>query len=263
MDSPAPAKAKAPSAASAPSARQDEAYDPREYWEGRLTAHCDLRGTGHVSFGKAYNDWLYRAKRRTLERAVADLAINDATVLDVGSGTGYFVDWYLRRGARVTGIDITHRSIELLRRNFPGDFRVLDIAMIDAPRQGSFDIVNVWDVFYHIVDDEGFGRALRFAAESVCPGGALLATDRLCATSDERIAEHVRLRCLATYENVLGDYGFELAGVHFLFRWLNRYITLPLLDGRLGWLYYWLDGRERTIPRDSLCLGVWRRSASS
>lgn len=238
-------------------------YDAKAYWEGRLARHGGLRGTGHISFGEGYNEWLYRAKRRTLERAFADIAIGGKSVLDVGCGTGFFVDWYLGRGARVCGIDISAGTVEVLKKRLAAEFRVVDISDPDADLPGTFDIVNVWDVMYHVVDGAAFDRALRFVCDRVGPGGLLLVTDRFGAASDALLAPHVRTRCLKTYQDVLAASGFEFAGLHFMFRWLNRYVTLPPIDSRLGRLYYWLDGRESSIPADNVSLGVWRRIVSS
>jgi SAM-dependent methyltransferase len=239
------------------------AYDPKAYWEARLASHGGLRGTGHISFGETYNQWLYRAKRRTLEGALANVTIRDKQVLDVGCGNGYFVDWYLGHGATVSGLDIAERSIEALKRRQGGDFRVLDISAPEVEPPGRYDIVNVWDVLYHVVDEAGFRRALRLIGSSVRENGFLLITDRFGAANDDLRAGHVRMRCLATYQALLPALGFEFVGLKFLFRWLNRYVSLPAIDGRLGRFYYWLDGRCSTPASNNLSLGVWRRITSS
>jgi SAM-dependent methyltransferase len=235
-------------------------YVPRDYWQSRLTAHHNLRGVGHLGFGKSYNEWLYRAKARTLEAALAGCDVRDKAVLDVGCGTGFFVDWYGSRGASVSGVDITDRSIESLRARFPGDFRVQDIGSPDARPSGTFDIVNVWDVLYHVTDEEAHRRAVRYIADATRPDGLLLFTDTLGANEAHQAADHVRFRPLSTYRSLLEPLGFELRGLKFLYRWLNRRVTLQRLDGALGRFYFWLDGLETQIPRDNLSLGIWRRA---
>ncbi len=238
-------------------------YDPKEYWDARLAQHAGLRGTGHISFAEGYNRWLYRAKERALLRALGDRPLRDRKVLDVGCGNGHFVRWYRDRGAQVTGADISATGIEQLKKTYPGEYHVMDVSAAEAKPIGSFDVVNVWDVMYHIVDDNAFERALRFIASNVGPSGLLLMTDRLEAPADARAAEHVRMRCLRTYQRLLTGSGLDLVGRQFLYRWLNRYVTVPVVDSRLGRFYYWLDGRETSIPTDNLSLGVWRRIVSS
>jgi SAM-dependent methyltransferase len=238
-------------------------YDPKAYWDARLAQHSALRATGHISFGEGYNKWLYRAKERALERALAGRPLRGAEVLDVGCGNGYFVRWYREQGARVTGVDISPTGIERLRREYPGTYHLMDLSQASGAALGSFDVVNVWDVMYHIVDDAAFERALRYIASNVAPGGLLLVTDRMEANGDERVADHVRMRCLASHQRVLSGSGLELVSVQFLYRWLNRYVSHPLVDSRLGRFYYWLDGRGTRVPADNLSLGVWRRTISS
>src|SRR6266566_775311 len=101
-------------------------YDPRLYWEERLRNHFNSRGVGHIGFSERYNYWLYRRKRECIETALRRVSLIGKDVLDVGCGTGFFVDWYLNKGAQVSGIDITEVSIERLRRDFPGEFRTQD-----------------------------------------------------------------------------------------------------------------------------------------
>lgn len=235
------------------------AYDPKAYWESRLAAQQGLRGVGHISFGERYNEWLYRAKRRTLESALREIPLTGKTVLDVGAGTGYFVQWYIGRGARVCGVDIAQNAVERLRQLYDGDFRVADISAPHAPELGEYDVVNVWDVMYHIVDNDAFERALRFLVARVRRGGSLLITDRLGAPTDSLEAAHVRMRCQNTYQTTLASFGMEFIGLRFLYHWLNRHVFRPAIDSRLGPVFYWLDGNVSRIPADNLSLGLWRR----
>ncbi|MFL6605719.1 MAG: class I SAM-dependent methyltransferase [Steroidobacteraceae bacterium] len=237
-------------------------YDPASYWNARVLRHGGLRGTGHISYGENYNRWVYRAKDRALRRVMTDRPIAGCNVLDVGCGGGYFVDWYVSRGARLTGIDISAHNIEKLRARGVGSFHVMDVSAVDARPLGLFDIVNVWDVLYHIVDDDAFERALRFIVTNVECEGLLLISDQLGASTDTRPAEHVRLRCLRTYLRVLSDLGFRLVTQQFVYRWLNRHVSIQTVDSQLGRFYYWLDGRETALPPDNVSLGVWQRTHS-
>lgn len=241
----------------------NDRYDPKPYWEERLSRHSGLRGVGHISFGERYNQWLYRAKDRALSRALDESSIAGLDVLDVGCGTGYFVDWYAARGARVSGLDLTEASVARLRLRHSGDFRVLDIGAPDAAPSDRYDVVNVWDVMYHIVDEAAFLRGLRFIAGSVRQGGLLLISDRLAAPGDLQVAEHVRMRCLESYRARLEDLGLEFVGLTFLYKWLNRYVSLPIVDSMFGRFYFWLDGRRSSPAADNISLGLWRRRTSS
>jgi 2-polyprenyl-3-methyl-5-hydroxy-6-metoxy-1,4-benzoquinol methylase len=238
-------------------------YEPKTYWEERLSRHGGLRGTGHISFSESYNQWLYKAKERALSSVLGDFDLRGRKVLDVGCGTGYFARLYARRGARVSGVDIARSNIDRLRASQEGDFRMLDISEPDTVPFDTFDVATAWDVLYHVVDDGAFRNALRFIATSIAPGGLFLASDRLAASTDACPAAHVKMRCLASYEAPMHELGFKLERVGFLYGLLNRYVTLPQLDSLAAPIYFWLDGLRSTPAADNLCLGVWRRTTSS
>src|SRR5207247_11416024 len=82
-----------------------------------------------------------------LERALARAGVTLAgrRVLDVGCGTGFFTDFYLRRGATVTGLDITTTSVERLRQRFP-DARFVLADVSESVPDERFDLVNAFDV---------------------------------------------------------------------------------------------------------------------
>src|SRR5205823_4921011 len=146
----------------------------------------------------AYNLACYTLRREVLERALtgAGISLEGRTVLDVGCGTGFFTRYYVERGARVTGLDIAAVSIERLRERFPqARFILSDVS--EAALAERFDIVNAFDVLYHITDDQRWEAALRNLAEAVAPGGVLLVTDRF--SKFRRFAEHNRPRTLDDY----------------------------------------------------------------
>jgi SAM-dependent methyltransferase len=161
-------------------------------------------------------------------------------VLDVGCGTGFFTSYYVGRGAQVTGIDIAPTSIATLSGRFPqARFVLADVG--EQPVEGRFDLVNAFDVLYHITDDTRWERAVRHLAAAVEPGGLLLLTD---AFSDAPgLAEHNRMRPLARYRDLLTASGLEagaLRATHVLlnrdlgaFRFLNRLPTLLLAMDRM------------------------------
>jgi SAM-dependent methyltransferase len=232
-------------------------YDPKRYWEARLSKSFSLKGVGHIGFSDRYNRWLYHRKDKCLTAALSATDLRGTRVLDVGCGTGFFVQWYRARGADVSGIDITNVSIERLKQRFGDQFSVQDIS--DPAYQPSqlFDIVNMWDVMYHIVAPDAFERALSNLARSLKPGGLLLLTDWFGAADDVRVADHVQGRCLQTYKARLIPKGFHLVGINSLYHLLNR-PHLRRVDNYLGWLYYALDNKRTDVATDNISLGVWQ-----
>ena len=87
----------------------------------------------------------------------------DARVLDVGSGTGFYVALWRELGVRpVTGSDITAKAVGKLRAAFPDDeFVRFDVGGEELPLpESSFDLISAFDVLFHVTDDARFRRAL-------------------------------------------------------------------------------------------------------
>lgn len=109
------------------------AFDAGKYWEARLAGRYTFQGVGYSSLGRAYNSWMYRVRKYVFRRLIAslDLDLKNTSVLDVGSGTGFYIEQWKRLKVRsVTGVDITHTAVENLKRRFPeDDFYQADIGI--------------------------------------------------------------------------------------------------------------------------------------
>jgi SAM-dependent methyltransferase len=196
-------------------------YSPREFWDRRLSEQFDLRGTGETGLSLTYNRACYELRREVLERALREARTEPAgrRVLDVGCGTGFFTAWYVAHGAQVTGVDIAPTSVERLQKQFPAaKFVLADIGETDL--EGSWDLVNAFDVLYHIVDDARWEAAVRRLAQAVAPGGLLLVTDTFAPLG--AIAEHNRMRPMDAYRRILDPLGFGPGRVYPTHVLLNR-----------------------------------------
>src|SRR6185369_12157083 len=86
-----------------------------------------------------------------------------------------------------------------------------------------YDLVNAFDVLYHITDEARWERAVRSLADAVAPGGLLLLTDTFPPAS-HRIpeAEHNRMRPLEKYEPILKGAGLTVRSIRPTHVLLNR-----------------------------------------
>jgi len=217
-------------------------YRPKEFWEQRLAEQFDLRGTGETGLSLAYNRACYSLRAEVLTAALARAGVSPsgARVLDVGCGTGFWTEYYSARGARYTGVDIAQVSVDRLAARYPAQrFVCADVS--EGVPAGPYDLVNVFDVLYHVTDDARWQAALRHLAGAVAPGGLLLVTDVFADRG--RLAEHNVMRPLNRYVEVLSGQGLtreQLVPTHVLlnrhlgpWRFLNRAPGLLLAADRM------------------------------
>lgn len=173
-------------------------FDPRHYWEDRLRGEFSLAGVGYARLGRRFNAAMYRIRGEVFDRAVARHLgpTLSGTVVDVGSGTGFYVDRWQRLGAAVVGVDLTEVAVERLRARFPStEFLQADIGA-DLTENlerlvGRVDVVSAFDVLFHIVDDARYARALSNISRLLRPGGLFFWSDNFIRRPTIRVAHQV------------------------------------------------------------------------
>lgn len=156
-----------------------------EYWEKRLARWPGLEGVGYTGLGLPYNQWQYRLRKRIFLRNMLSMGVHfrQSAVLDVGSGTGFWLEAWRSLGVRrLTGSDITSVATNNLRTRFP-DVRIvkLDISAPDIadPGDTQYDIVSAFDMLYHITSDRGFASALENVDRLLKPNGFFVFTENM------------------------------------------------------------------------------------
>jgi SAM-dependent methyltransferase len=177
------------------------------YWERRLADSGSLGAVGWLGLGEPFNAWMYRVRRRLFLRRVRPL-VNAPEVLDIGSGTGFYVERWRELGAKsIVGSDITDTAVERLRARFPEhEFRRLDIG--GDVNLGRFDAVSAMDMLFHITDDDAYERAFRNLAGLVKPGGLLVFTENF-VHGPALTGPHQVSRPLERIESLVRESGFE------------------------------------------------------
>jgi len=139
----------------------------------------DLVSTGYDAMHHRYADWAgYDRSRRShyLGRAAELGLFRAGDALDLGCGTGCHATADLAAaGLRVTGVDLSVRSVEVARRIVPtARFIVADMATMVFPAE-SFDLVTAFYSIIHLPREE-HGRLLRRIGRWLRPGGGLVAS---------------------------------------------------------------------------------------
>jgi SAM-dependent methyltransferase len=160
-------------------------YRPEIYWEELLQQCFDLRSVGYPFLSKAFNACLYRAMVNSVDRGLRRLGLckktlGESSILDVGSGTGFWIDFWLSKGAQqIFGIDLTSKSVSSLSQKYPQlKFEQRDIAApIDSWTMDAFDVISAMSVLHHIPSQERWEQALVNLCCVLKPGGYMLIMD--------------------------------------------------------------------------------------
>ena len=200
-------------------------FSPKTYWETRLKERFNLTGVGFRRKSVAFNRWVYKVRTEALYELFRkyEWPIKSRAVLEVGCGTGYFIEYWLNRKAHpVVGIDIAETSIKKLKEAFPkAEFYLVDLSEPDLNLDERFDYISVFDVLFHIVDDNRFARGIENLASLCKPGCKIFVTD-LFGSETVAAVKHCRNRSLNIYMDLFSRSGFKLIDLSPLF-----FVLLP------------------------------------
>ncbi len=214
-------------------------FQPTAYWEERLRANFDWKGVGFTSLGRNYNRWMYWLRRKVFLRAVHSIPLKweAARVLDIGSGTGFYVDLWKQLGAQsVAGCDLTDFAVQRLRQTYPDEkFIQLDIGeKLTCEPPETYDAISAFDVLFHIVDDQRFAQAIANIHRLLSPGGWFLFSE-LFVHEETKRWEHVVARSLDEVERTMTSVGFRIVSRKPAFALMNQ----PLDSRNRPYVFLW------------------------
>jgi SAM-dependent methyltransferase len=144
----------------------------RDYWEAKP---C---GSPHGESSEGTAEWFAEIEARRYEdepfigRYARWEETEGLSVLEIGVGLGTDFVRFARAGARATGVDLTQRGVEMVRRRLTLEGLSAEVQVADAEQlpfpDGSFDVVYSWGVLHHTPDTE---KAMAEAIRVVKPSG--------------------------------------------------------------------------------------------
>jgi SAM-dependent methyltransferase len=231
-------------------------YRPQSYWDELLGDEFSERGVAYPHLARSFNQAMYDSLLSSTAGLLDGHGVGaPRRVLDVGAGTGVWIDFWERRGAaEIVGVDITQVSVDTLRARYPSlRFERLDISDQELPELGRFDAISAMSVLLHITDETRFARALRNLAALLERGGALvliepLVVHRWWGPPFDAVANS-KARPLADWQATLQGAGLRLdALVPATCLLANAVDTRHRATSRLLWRYW-----------DAVGIGVGRR----
>ncbi|HEX7220289.1 MAG TPA: bifunctional 2-polyprenyl-6-hydroxyphenol methylase/3-demethylubiquinol 3-O-methyltransferase UbiG [Burkholderiales bacterium] len=108
-----------------------------------------------------------------LEWIAGHAALEGAAVLDVGCGGGILAEAMARRGAKVTGIDMSEKALSvaalhLQESRLSVDYQMVSVEDYAAAHAGTLDVVTCMELLEHVPEPAGMVAA---CARLVRPGG--------------------------------------------------------------------------------------------
>lgn len=195
-------------------------FNPKMYWNNRLTQNYSLNGVGDITLGN-FNKYLYFIRKIAFQNIIRKLNISrSSTVADIGSGTGFYIkQWSKTKAKKIYGIDISKHAVEALSQEFKDDkyrFYEADISSGDLPVT-KVDFVSAFDMLYHIVDDSKYRKAFKNINKMLSSKGVFIFSDNLLKESKEIRKEHQVCRSKTFIMQSLEEAGFEIMNIKPMF----------------------------------------------
>lgn len=206
---------------------RSEGFDAGAYWRKRVVSGSDLGIVGHRSMGLAYNAQIYERRLEVLDEMLqrhVTRPIDELRVLDIGCGSGFYTGYWAERGVRdYVGVDISAATIAHLLHQYP-DYTFINADITGSTPEGLagqslFDVVTIFDVFYHIVDDVRFENAVRQIGAVTAKSGVVLVMDQL-HEGRYQLSKHVVYRDRERYVDIFRRSGLDLVDNELLFHYL-------------------------------------------
>ena len=155
--------------------------------------------------------------------------LHQLRVLDIGCGSGFYTRFWQSHGVNdYVGLDISLRTIEHLSGLYP-DYAFI-CADVSEPLPDAlagfdqFDVITVFDVLYHIVDNRRVESAIANIGQLTADDGLLFVMDQLCK-HDYQVSKHVIYRARDEYFDTFDRSSLTLKDRELLFHFLVPPIT--------------------------------------
>jgi SAM-dependent methyltransferase len=167
-----------------------------------------------------------------------EIAVSQATILDIGSGSGHWIDFYSALEPRkITGIDVSASAYNFLRKKYNKDSRIeihqgRALEFLGKTNE-RYDIVNAVGVMFHIVDDSEWRETIHAVGGALKKGGLFVvgghfgSLDGLNVQTDKDGYVNKRLRSRGRWMLTLKEAGFANVKIYRnnAYLWIND--TLP------------------------------------
>ena len=150
-----------------------------------------------------------------------------ASILEIGGGTGYVAEKLLEKGFSVDMADIHSNGLCFAKKR--GIQKLFQFDLFYPPFEKEYDVVCLFDVLEHLKEEK---KALACLKKILKPGGKLIFTVPAHGwlwSRDDHIAGHERRYTKKYAEKVLAEGGFELLKMEYFFSAIIPFLYLRRL----------------------------------
>jgi SAM-dependent methyltransferase len=134
----------------------DEKDIGRYYLSGDYISHSDKKRNLTEHLYHLARRFMLARKQRLVERTTGK---RGGTILDIGSGTGYFASFMHARGWKVTGLELNKEAREYSIQKF--GINALAPSDVNLITDGWADCVTFWHVLEHLSDPGGWMKEVK------------------------------------------------------------------------------------------------------
>jgi SAM-dependent methyltransferase len=225
--------------------RKQVPYDGKAYFESFYKSSMQKEFSDGITLRPKYNPLFVRFHYNAVENLIIEYfasnpSVSEPSVLDIGSGAGHWIDFYLEvfRAKRAVGSEISNAAVEALGSKYDRmgnvDIVEADVASSDFDLEDKFDIVNAIGVVFHIVDDGKWEDAVANIAKHLSDDGVAViggqfgratrnvqfhnsdhfeSWDEARGSSSEVALVNKRIRSLRHWKNCAGQAGLKIVGL--------------------------------------------------
>jgi SAM-dependent methyltransferase len=206
--------------------REARPYNAKQFFEswhrasGETLGDADTIAAGRSALATRYH---YNAvETAIIEYLASRPSLPWASVLDIGSGAGHWIDFFRTLGAsEVVGVEISDAAVGALEKKFGEGVEIAqgDVSSPGFTLEREFDVISAIGVMFHIVEDAAWEQALVNLARHLAPTGVLIVSGQFGLLT-ENVQFH-RTDEFASWDEFRAERRAELVNkrIRSLYRW--------------------------------------------
>lgn len=198
-----------------------ERYSPKHFFDSFYNSGFPEDFTDRITLSPSCPPWRARFHYNCVENSIIEFLWNRTEltkgmeVLDVGSGTGHWIDFYrdVYSAKHIVGVEISDTASDYLKTKYSADDRVEivtdDVSSKNFSLDRQFSIINAIGVMFHIVDDALWEQCVGNLAEHLAPAGIIMVggqfgrlTRDVQFHAEDNYDDHRKLRKFGTLEDL-------------------------------------------------------------